>query len=210
MRDLYTRPPYIPGPPKSPYRSSLQDLFTSPIWDISIQDFLIYLDLLGLFRGALYKILSQDLHYRSLRKSSTRSQHRTPMRDPCTRALYKISSQGLYQRSLREISITGALYKISAQNLYQTRPYERSLHKISWYLSTSWQDLSKRPLDMRPLKRPFHKIFSQDLLKDLISIQDLLKSLDHPDRLTGALYKISSQAPKETSLYKISWYPWTS
>ena len=44
MRDLYTRSPDIPGPPKSLHRSSLQDLFTRPLWEISIQDLLISLN----------------------------------------------------------------------------------------------------------------------------------------------------------------------
>ena len=39
-RSLYKsslRSPGIPGPPRSLHRSSLQDLFTSPIWEISLQ-----------------------------------------------------------------------------------------------------------------------------------------------------------------------------
>ena len=38
MRHLYTRSPDIPGPPRSPHRSSLQDLFTRLPWEISIQE----------------------------------------------------------------------------------------------------------------------------------------------------------------------------
>ena len=68
MRHLYTRIPGIPGLSRSPHRSSLQDLFTRPPCEISIQDRLISLDLLGLFTGALYKISSQDLYERSLYK----------------------------------------------------------------------------------------------------------------------------------------------
>ena len=40
-RSLYKsslRSPGIPGPPRSLHRSSLQDLFTSPIWEISLQE----------------------------------------------------------------------------------------------------------------------------------------------------------------------------
>ena len=70
MRHLYTRSPDIPGLSRSPHRSSLQDLFTRPPCEISIQDRLISLDLLGLFTRALYKISSQDLYERSLYKSS--------------------------------------------------------------------------------------------------------------------------------------------
>ena len=90
MRDPYTRSPDIPGPPGSLHRGSLQDLFTSPIWDISKQDLLISLDLLGLFTGALYKVSSQDFCERSLRKISWQGPH---MRHLYTRALYKVSSQ---------------------------------------------------------------------------------------------------------------------
>ena len=57
--------------------------------------------------------------------------------------------------------------------------------------------------------RALYKISSQDPQKD-ISIQDLRISLDLLGLFTGALYKISSQNLYERSLYKISWYPWTS
>ena len=63
MRHLYTRSPDIPGPPRSLHRSSLQDLFTKPLWEISIQDLLISLDLWDL------------LTTRSLQKTSIRIQH---------------------------------------------------------------------------------------------------------------------------------------
>ena len=71
-----------------------------------------------------------------------------------------------------------------------------------------------------------YKISSQDPHMS-ISKQDLLVSLELLGLFTGALYKISSQdlyeralyknslpdlftgPPYETSLYKISWYPWT-
>ena len=196
MRDLYTRALYKISSQdlykRSLYNSSLQDLFT-PIWDISIQDLRISLDLLGLFTGALHKISSQDLYERSLYKSS--------LQDLFTRPLWEISSQELSTRSLHrtpiwDISIqdplislnllglfTGALYKISSQDLY-----ERSLYK------SSLQDLFTRPLweiSIQELStRSFHKTSMRDLF-------------------TRALYKISSQDPRyETSLYKISWYPW--
>ena len=89
MRDLYTRSPDIPGLSRSPHRSSLQDLFTRPPCEISLQDRLISLDLLGLFTRALYKISSQI----SVQELSTRSPHKTSMGDRYTRALYKTSSQ---------------------------------------------------------------------------------------------------------------------
>ena len=63
MRYLFTRSPDIPGPPRSLHRSSLQDLFTRPLWEISIQDLLISLDLWDL------------LTTRSLQKTSIRIQH---------------------------------------------------------------------------------------------------------------------------------------
>ena len=62
MRHLYTRSPDIPGPPRSLHRSSLQDLFTRPLWEISIQDLLISLDFWDL------------LTTRSLQKTSIRIQ----------------------------------------------------------------------------------------------------------------------------------------
>ena len=99
MRRLYTRSPDIPGLPsltgalykissqdlyeRSLFKSSLQDLFTRPPCEISIQDRLISLDLLGLFTGALYKISLQGLYERSLCKSS--------LQDLLTRPLWGIS-----------------------------------------------------------------------------------------------------------------------
>ena len=140
MWDLYTRSPDIPGPPRSLHRSSLQDLFTRPLWEVSIQDPLVSLDLLGLFTGALYKISSQDLYERSLYNSS--------LQDLFTRPLWEISSEELSARSLHKTSMrdlyTRALYKIPSQDLHET-----SLYKISWYPWTSeifsLQDLFKRP-----------------------------------------------------------------
>ena len=263
MRDLYTRPPETPGPPRSLHRSSLQDLFTRPPWEISIQELPTrsphktsmrdlytwppyipdihtrFSDIPGpprpLQRNSLQNLFTRPLlkistHKLSTHKLSTRSQHRTPMRDPCTRALYKISSQGRYQRSLWEIAITGALHKISSQNLYQTRPYGRSLHKISWYLWTSWQELCERSLDMsslqdlftRPLKRshlhtrppeipgpprPPHRSSLQNLFTSPIwdiSIQDLLIPLDLLGPFTRAPYKIFTRPLWEISSQELS------
>ena len=159
MRDLYTRPP------KSPYRISLQDLFTSPIWDISIQDFLIYLDLLCLFRGALYKILSQDLHYRSLRKSSlqdlsTGPLWEIPVHERSTRSLHKASTKDLYERSLLQELFTKSPHKTSIRQDPMRGLFTRSPDISQPPGKTSLKDL----LTWAP-----YKIFSQDLLKDLIS-----------------------------------------
>ena len=126
MRHLYTRSPDIPGPPKSLHRSSLQNLFTRPLWEISIQE---------LSTRSLHKTSLRDLYTRAL-SLSARSLHRTPIWD--------ISKQDL--RIFLDLLdlFTGALYKISSQDLY-----ERSLYKISWYPGTSeissLQDLFKRP-----------------------------------------------------------------
>ena len=73
MRHLYTRSPDIPGPPRSPHRSSLQDLFTRPPWKIST--------------GAPYKISSQDLYERSLYKSCLQDLFTGPLYET---SLYKI------------------------------------------------------------------------------------------------------------------------
>ena len=123
-----------------------------------------------------------------LQELSTRSFHKTSMRDLFTRALYKISSQDLYERSL---------YKSSLQDLF-TGPhmrdlFTRALYKISsqdpiWDISI--QELFTRSLHRTPIW--------------YISIQDLLVSLDLLGLLTGALYKISSQDLHERSLYKSS------
>ena len=229
MKHLYTRSPGIPRPPGSLHRSSLQDLFTRPLWEISIHELstrsLHKTSMRDLFRRALCKISSQDLYERSLYKSSLQDLFRRP--------LWVISIQDL-RISLDLLGLfTGALYKISSQDLY-----ERSLYKISWYPWTSeifsLQDLFKRPRPgsntqkvPRGLRgRALCKISSQDLyerslyrssLQDLftrplwdISLQDLRISLDLLGLFTGALYKISSQDLYERSLYKISWYPWTS
>ena len=162
-RDLYTRSPDIPGPPRSLHMSSLQDLFTRPLWEISIQDLLLSLDLLArplseVSTGALYKISLQ-----------------TSMRNPPDipgPPFYKISSQDphrghLYTRSPGIPGSPRSRHRSSLQDLF-TDLFERSLYK------SSLQDLFTNPV--------------WD-----ISIQDLLISLDLLGLLTGALYKISSQ-----------------
>ena len=105
MRHLYTRSPGIPGPPRSLYRISLQDLLARPLWEICIEEL------------------------------STRSLYKTSMRYLYTRALYKISSQNLYERSLYKNSLhktsmkdlyTKIFYKIFLENLYERSPYKSS------------------------------------------------------------------------------------
>ena len=93
---------------------STRSLHRTPIWDISIQDRLISLDLLGLLTGALYKISSQDLHERSLYKSSQRS----PGIPGPPRSLDRSSLQDLFTSPIWEISL-------------------QELSKISWYPWTS-------------------------------------------------------------------------
>ena len=146
-RRVVRGPPDIPGPPRFPHRGSLQDLFTRPLWEISIQDPLISLNLLILFIGALYKIPSQDLYERYLYKSSlqdlftrppweislqelsTRSLHRTPYET----SLNKSSQQDLFTGPPNETS----LRKSSLQDLFTGPPYETSLYKSSWNPWTS-------------------------------------------------------------------------
>ena len=102
MKHLYTRSPGIPRPPGSLHRSSLQDLFTRPLWEISIQELstrsLHKTSMRDLFRRALCKISSQDLYEISLYKISGypwRSLHRSSLQDLFTRPLWEISIQDL-------------------------------------------------------------------------------------------------------------------
>ena len=64
--DLYTRPPGSPGPPNSLHRSSLQDLFTRPLWGVSKQDFFQPLDLLARPPWEISLQEIKGLHERSL------------------------------------------------------------------------------------------------------------------------------------------------
>ena len=125
-QDLYERYKISSQDPyeRSLYKSSLQSVFTSPKGDVAMQDLLISLDHRGLFTAALCKISSQDLYMREIfiQELSTRSLHKTSMRDLYTRALYKISSQDYYERSR---------YKSSLQDLFTGPPYETLLCKIS-------------------------------------------------------------------------------
>ena len=183
MRHPYTRSPDIPGPArslhrsslqdvftrplwKSQYKSSLQDLFTRPLWEISIQELTTRsLDpqMRDLFTRALYKISSQDPIWDiSIQELSTRSLHRTPIWDISIQdLLISLDLLGL---------LTGALYKISSQDLH-----ERSLYKSS---------LRSPGIPGPP--RSLHRSSLQDLF-------------------TSPIWEISLQ-----ELSKISWYPWTS
>ena len=185
MRDLYTRPPYKISSQdlyeRPLYKRCLQDLFTGPpIWDISIQDLLISLDLLGLLAGALYEISSRDHHMRHLYTRSPdipgppKSLHRSSLQNLFTRPLWEISIQELSTRSLHKTSMRDlytralSLCKISSQD-----PHMR-------YLYTRSPDIPGPP-------RSLHRSSLQDLftrpLRE-ISIQDLLISRDLWDLLT--------------------------
>ena len=131
------------------------------------------------------QISSQDLYKRSLYKISCYPC--TSLQDLYERSLYRSSLQdpGLYERSLfytRSSDIPGPpgfLHRSSLQDLFT-----RLLREISI------QELSTRSLGRASMRDPNTRA--------LCKISSLLISL------TGALYKISSQAPYETSLYKIS------
>ena len=214
MRHLYTRSPDIPGPPRSLHRSSLQDLFTRPLWGISLQE------------------LSTSLHKTSMRDLFARALYKISSRDP----IWDISMQDL-RVSLGLLGLfTGALYKISSQDLY-----ERSLCKSSrrdFFTRPLWE-IPIQELSTRSLHRThIWDIFIQDLLisLDLLGLFPgapyKISSQDFHDR---SLYKSSLTSPgmsgpprslhrsslqdlftnpiREISLQelsKISWYPWTS
>ena len=132
MRYLYTRSPDIPGPPRSLHRSSLQDLLTRPLWEISIQDLLISLDLWDL------------LTTRSLQKTSARIQHaESTERVARTSSLQDLFTRPLWEISIQELS-TRSLHKTSMRYLFTRSPDipgpPRSLHR------SSLQDLFTRPL----------------------------------------------------------------
>ena len=170
-----------------------------------------------LFTRALYKVSSQDHHVWHLyTRSPARSRHEIPTKDlyeiSITGAPYKISSQDLYQaRPLWNVS---ALYKISSQNLYEKSLHKSSLQDLFGLFTGALYKISSQDLYERSLyKSSLQDLFTRPLwesLQDLFArplweIQDLFTR-----PLWLALYKVSSQAPNETSLCKISWYPWTS
>ena len=159
---LYTRSPDIPGPPRSLHRSSLQDLFTRPLWEISIQELSTRsfhkTSMRDLYTRALYKISSQDPHMRHL---YTRALYKISHRAPIWYiSIQELSTSSLHRTPIWDISIqdllisldllgllTGAPYKISSQekslyksclqDLFTGPPYETFLYKIPWYPWTS-------------------------------------------------------------------------
>ena len=108
VQDLYIRSPDIPGPPD---KTSMRDLLTHApdkiswqarrLWEISIQDLLISLDLLV---RPLWELCLQGLSTRSLAKTS--------IRDPCTRSPDLLMSLGLLARPLLGDLFTRALHNI--------------------------------------------------------------------------------------------------
>ena len=109
MKHLYTRSPGIPRPPGSLHRSSLQDLFTRPLWEISLQEL------------------------------STRSLHKTSMRDLYTRSprsLHRSSLQDLFTRPLWEISIQDLLISLDLWDLLTTRSLQKTSIRIQHAEST--------------------------------------------------------------------------
>ena len=191
---------------RSLHSSSLQDLFTRPLWEISIQE----------LSTTFMRVSTRSLRKTSMR--DTRSRHKTPMRDLYTRALYKVSSQAPNDVAMQDLLIsldllglfTGALYRISSQDIYERSLYKsslrspdipgppRSLH------SSSLQDLFTRPINERSLyKSALQDPFTRPLWE--ISIQELSTRSPHKttmrDLVTRALYKISSQGPHMRHFY---------
>ena len=131
---------------------------------------------------------------------STRSLHKSSLQGLFTRltSLYKISckisSRDPHQRSLLQELLTRSLRKTSIRQ----GPYEMFQLSTRSLPTTCMRDLFTRAL---------YKISS-------VSSQELstrsLRKTSMRDLYTRALCKVSSQAPNETSLCKISWYPWTS
>ena len=177
-QDLYERSLYKTSWNPWTTQTASQELSTKslhkPHRDISIQDLLIPLDLLGPFTRAPYKIFTRPLWEISSQELSTRSLHKTTMSDISiqdrlislellglfTGALYKISSRDLYQRSLWEISITEAPSKISSQYLYQPRPLWNVFRSLLQDLFTRFLwEISLQELSTRSL----HKTSMRDL-----------------------------------------------
>ena len=147
---------------------------------------------------------------------STRSLHKTSMRDLFTRALYKVSSQDPHVWHLYTRSPARSRHEIPTKDLY-----ERSLLQELLTRSLRKTSIRQGPYEMFQLStRSLPKTCMRDLFTRLlykifsVSSQELstrsLRKTSMRDLYTRALYKVSSQAPNETSLCKISWYPWTS
>ena len=151
-----------------------------------------------------------------------------------SKSFHRSSLQGLFTRFLPKISMRDPYYRRSLQGLFARTlsikgPYEMSQLPTKSPHRTSMRDLYTnlygRSLLQEPLTRSLRKTsigqgpyerslytrspdISRPPGRDLYTIS--LISLDLLDLLTGALPRIPSQAPNETSLYRISWYPWTS
>ena len=158
MKHLYTRSPGIPRPPGSLHRSSLQDLFTRPLWEISIQELstrsLHKTSTRDLYRRALYKISSQDLYERSLQKSSLQDLFTRPLweifiQELSTRSLQKTSMRYLYTRSPDIPGPPRSLHRSSLQDLFTRPPWEISIQDLLISLDL-WDILTTRSLFKRP------------------------------------------------------------
>ena len=199
MRHLYTRSPDIPGPPKSLHRSYLQDLFTRPLWEISIQE---------LSTRSLHKTSIQELSL----SLSARSLHRTPVSPDIPgppRSLHSSSVQDPFTRPLREISIQDLLISRDLWDLLTTRSFQKTSIRIQHAESTERVARTKS-ISTRSLHKTFMRVSTKSLCKTSMRDTRSLHKTPMRDLYTRALYKVSSQAPNETSLCKISWYPWTS
>ena len=153
---------------------------------------------LNLLPRPLLEISSQEL--------PTRLHHKTSMRNLGTKSPDIPGPPG--ETSVKDL-LKGALYKFSSQDLY-----ERSVCKTSWNPWTSW--VSSQELSTRSLQPPW-EISTQELptrSPHKTSMRDLYK-ISSQDLYERSLYKSSLQdlftgPPCETSLYKISGYPWNS
>ena len=123
MRHLYTRSPDIPGPPRSLHRSSLQHIFTRPLWEISIQELST-------------RSLHGDPNMRHLYTRSPdipgppRSLHRSSLQDLLLRPLWEIST--------RSPDIPGPLrspHRSSLQDLFKrrrSRSNTQNTERVAW------------------------------------------------------------------------------
>ena len=154
---------------------------------------------LNLLPKPLLEISSQEL--------PTRLLHKTCMRNLATKSPDISGPPG--KTSVKDL-LKGALYKFSSQDLY-----ERSLYKTSWNPWTT--QTASRELSTKSLPKPHRDISIQDLLIPLDLLGPFTKL---PTRSSQGLYERSihksslqdlfTGPPYETSLYKISGYPWTS
>ena len=160
MKHLYTRSPGIPRPPGSLHRSSLQDLFTRPLWEISIQELstrsLHKTSTRDLYRRALYKISSQDLYERSLQKSSLQDLFTRPLweiflQELSTRSLQKNCMRYLYTRSPDIPGPPRSLHRSSLQDLFTRPSWEISIQDLLISLDL-WDLLTTRSLQKTSIR----------------------------------------------------------